>query len=46
MRRAASLRGDEVRAGSPPRDATDHYLECMNRQLDIVFDADLGELTR
>jgi hypothetical protein len=32
--------------GSPPRDATDHYLECMNRQLNIVFGVGLGELTR
>jgi hypothetical protein len=35
-----------VRVGSPPRDATDHYLERMNRQLNIVFGVGLGELTR
>jgi DNA primase len=32
--------------GIPPRDATDHYRERMNSQLDIVFDVDPGELTR
>jgi hypothetical protein len=35
-----------VRIAIPPRDATDHYLERMNRQLDIVFGVGLGELTR
>ena len=35
-----------MRVVIPPRDATDHYLERMNRQLNIVFDVGLGELTR